>query len=82
METQVMHVNRAVVFTPRNAEGSRLEFPATEVEYLPNYNHHRGLGLKGRVRIGGELFKVYGAGCGAVRCQCDAVIYPVKEAKQ
>ena len=81
MQVQVMTMNRAVVFTPRNSEGTRLEFQAAEVEYLPNYNHHRGLGLKGRVHIGGKLFRVYGAGCGAVRCQCDAVIYPIKEAR-
>ena len=65
------------IFTPRNEAHQRLRFLKSEVEFLPGYKDERGLGLKGKVRIKGVLYNVYGAACDAPRCQCDAVIKKV-----
>ena len=67
------------LFTPLDENYVRLNFKKKDVEFLPGYEHRRGLGLRGRVRIKGVVYNVYGRACAAPNCQCDAMIKRVKQ---
>lgn len=67
-------------FTPLDATRSqRLEFKRSDVVVLSGDLDVRRLGKKARVRIGADIYDVYGCACSLPRCQCDAYIVPVQQ---
>ena len=62
--------------TPRLGSGERIKIWVSEDD---SDKVTRGLGYKGRVTDlrTGTSYDIYGADCGAGRCECDAIAVPV-----
>ena len=76
-------VDENAVFTPLDAtRNKRLCFKLSDVVVLNGDLDIREIGKKARVRIGTEVYDVYGHPCDLEGCNCDAYIKPVGQSSK
>jgi hypothetical protein len=78
MQQPINNKQTEPVFTPLAADRkTRLCFKQSDVIVLSGSLDVRGVGKKARVRIGADMYDVYGCACDLPGCECDAYIVSV-----